>query len=226
MTDKQPDETVAEWPDPDRKTFERRLYEEDPLNSEEERRSEQAFEALLVDYETASEDARYRDRLITQTFYLTFVVGGLFLNGIITLLFQASVDPVVESLWLAIISLISLISFGILLVFVESFQESRESAWARRSEIESYVRCKYGGTLGTNESISGSLSFTSSDGGEESAQEPNEEGESAQGPDEPQFADVSASSVMGCFLRGLLLVTGTLFLISIYRFGCAIEWPL
>lgn len=162
------------------------------------------IERILVDYQAASEDARYRDRLITQTFYLAFVVGGLLLNGIITVVFQSSVTPVARFSWLTVVTLVGLVSFIILLVFVESFQNSRDSAWARRSEIESYVRSSYPGVLGTNESISESLSFSSAKGGSALC----DDGKS-------WFARRSASGMMRYFLIGSALVSLVGFVISI-----------
>lgn len=204
MTEDSADETVAEWPESDKETFEHKLKDEDPLADEEADAAERALNVLLVDYQTASEDARYRDRLITQTFYLTFVVGGLLLNGSITLLFQSSVEPEARYFVLAVISFVGVVSFTILLVFVESFQKSRESAWARRGEIESYVRSAYPGTLATNESITGSLTLANSD----------EEAETDESS-ESWFAATSAGRMMTLLLLGSIVLSMFALLASV-----------
>lgn len=224
MTDGSADETVAEWSDSDRETFERQLRKSDLLDDiDGGRQAEdvQPLEILLTDYRTASEDAKYRDSLITQTFYLSFVVGGLLLNGMITILFQSQVTPPTRFLSLAIITLIGVISFAILLVFVESFQKSRNSAWARRSEIESYVRSKYPGTLGTNESIARVLSFADPDEGD--AESHGTLGFSL-ARYRSKFADQSASSIMSLFLLGAIVVSVLGFVISIIMFSCNVGW--
>ena len=123
-----------------------KLARSDPLRRAErgeDEREERVMDALLTDYQTASEEARYRDRLITQTFYLTFVVGGLLLNGAITVFSDLPVTSSGRYLALASVCGLGAVSFFLLLVFADSFRHSRDSAWARRDEIESYVRSQY-----------------------------------------------------------------------------------
>ncbi|GAA0723060.1 hypothetical protein J2744_001417 [Halorubrum trapanicum] len=169
----------------------------DEGNDQEER----VMDALLVDYQTASEEARYRDRLITQTFYLAFVVGGLLLNGAITIFSDLSVTPSGRYFALALICGLGAVSFFLLLVFADSFRHSRDSAWARRDEIESYVRSRYPAVLETNRSITDSLSFGSYEYGTEKS----------------YFAGVSASKWVPRFFQFsiLLCVLGFLAAVSL-----------
>lgn len=204
MTDGSENQSVDDSSDP--KTDVRtKLGGCDPLQQATgggEDQEERVMDALLVDYQTASEEARYRDRLITQTFYLAFVVGGLLLNGAIT---TVSDLPVISrGRYLALTSICGLgaVSFFLLLVFADSFRHSRDSAWARRDEIESYVRSKYPATLETNKSITESLSF----------------GDYEYGRKKSPYARVSASEWVPRFLKFSILLCLFGFLTAFYLF--------
>lgn len=133
------------------------LAEGDPLDGGDV--DEWVVEALLTDYEVASADARYRDRLIGFSYYLALVVGGLLLNGTVTVLGGSSLaDPGTYAL-LAGIGAISAVNFALLLAFTDSVRAGRDSAWARRDEIEQYLRTTRQGVLDTNRSVVEGLGF-------------------------------------------------------------------
>jgi len=148
---------AAEQPDEDSQRI--KLEEHDPLEAVDGAEREQVIDTLLTDYQVASEDARYRDRLVNQSYYLAFVIGSLLLSGAISVVTTESVGVETELLVLALISALGAVSFKLLLVYVESFRNSRNSAWARRDEIESYLRSEYPGVMETNASLSSSMNF-------------------------------------------------------------------
>lgn len=134
-----------------------KLSETNPLGSPITEHDETTLKVLLVDYEAAAEDARYRDRILHYTYYLAVVILGLVLNGIVTVL---SLDP--PKAWLLIpMGGIGTIMMTVLLMWSESFREGRDASWARRSEIEEYLKSIQPGLLLSNESVPNRLQFDS-----------------------------------------------------------------
>ena len=130
-----------------------RLEEEDPLQAADEQSKTQVLNTLLTDYETASEEARYRDRLLHQSYYLSIVVGGLIVNGILATVSNVDNSPLFTYGAVAALCGLGAASFILLLVYTASFVDSRHCAWARRKQIERYLRTHHPEALATNRSI-------------------------------------------------------------------------
>jgi len=96
---------------------------------------------LIIDYQEASESARGCSQRIFQSFYLSLVFLAFIITAITTGYDQYPV-------MLPITSILSAIAFFILHLTIHMNKGARNSAWARRQEIESKI-----GGLKTNESI-------------------------------------------------------------------------
>lgn len=133
------------------------LQEEDPLQIDDKQSQNQTLNTLLTDYEVASKDAQYRDKLINQSYYLIMIVGGLIINGGLSAGSLFSDSPLLLLISILGISLFGTFSFFLLIVYVTSFNNSRNNAWARREQIEKYLRDQYPGAIATNKTITNSL---------------------------------------------------------------------
>jgi hypothetical protein len=135
------------------------LADADPLQDEqsEDNIDENELEALLIDYQEAAEEGRYRDQFLHYTYYLALVALGLVLNfG-----FDLYKDPRSGHLIYALFSAGGALVFFILLVWAESFRNARNASWARQSEIEDYLAEIRPGLLRANDSIPNRLRFES-----------------------------------------------------------------
>ncbi len=103
--------------------------------------AKKASEEQIADYQEASESGRDCSERIFQSFYLSLIFLALVITAII-----AGYDryPVV----LPAISILSAISFLILFFTIHINRGARDSAWARRKQIEREVK-----DLKTDESI-------------------------------------------------------------------------
>lgn len=132
-----------------------KLAQEDPLEDSLENINEKALEVLLTDYEAAAEDARYRDRFLHYTYYLVIVVLSFITTAGWTVYTESQ-----RQLWsLAPFGLIGVFIFTILLFWAESFRGARNSSWARRDEIETYLNSVEPGLLRSNSSVPNRLTF-------------------------------------------------------------------
>lgn len=99
--------------------------------SEEERRVEQQTEQLLHDHEQASEEARYRDRLIYNSYYLAVIVFFLLAQSTLTIVTSDRSDL------LPIVFFSGGIIYLLLTAWALGVRDARNNAWQRKSEIES-----------------------------------------------------------------------------------------
>lgn len=86
------------------------------------------IELLLHDHAQSSEDARYRDRLIMQAFYISLVALAALIDALVRIW-----DKIEFCL------AVSFIGFAIFFIFsasVKSIKGSRDAAWRRRGDIE------------------------------------------------------------------------------------------
>jgi|GEM_PF-5955211 len=92
--------------------------------------NEPASDAVLADYEAAGEDARYRDRLLYNSYYLAIIVLVFLAQLVATFLVNGASQ------------FVPLVFFGgsVLYLFLTAWaigvRRSRNNAWARREEIE------------------------------------------------------------------------------------------
>lgn len=109
--------------------------------SEHEVADEAKRDCLLADYREAGEDARYRDRLLYNSYYLAIVLLVFVIQALATLIANG----------LRIIASIVLFGSGLLYLFLTAWavgvKRSRDNAWERRENIEE----KFGDDLRTNE---------------------------------------------------------------------------
>lgn len=97
-------------------------------------------EQLFHDHEQASEEARYRDRLLYNTYYLATIVLFLVGQSALTVITNNRTDL------LPIVLFSGSIIYFLLTAWATGVRESRNNAWARREKIESLFR-----NLRTNE---------------------------------------------------------------------------
>lgn len=132
-----------------------KLAQEDPLEDSLEDVDEKVLEVLLTDYEAAAEDARYRDRFLHYTYYLVIVVLSFITSAGWTVYTDSQ-----RQLWLlAPFGFVGAFVSAILLFWAESFRGARNSAWARRDEIETYLNSIQPSLLQSNSSVPNRLTF-------------------------------------------------------------------
>lgn len=131
------------------------LHEQDPLGASVDDVDETALDALLTDYQVASDEGRYRDQFLHYTYYLTLVVLGLVLNFGYDLWQGPATSPLVWTLFAGGAATV----FFVLLVWAEGFRHARNACWARQAEIEEYLATVQPGLLRSNESIPNRLTF-------------------------------------------------------------------
>lgn len=93
-----------------------------------------SFEELLHDHEQASEDARYRDRLLYNSYYLATVVFLLLTQSVFTLITNDM------SIFLPIIFLSGGFIYSLLTAWAIGVRRSRDNAWERRGNIEDKIQ--------------------------------------------------------------------------------------
>lgn len=133
----------------------RALREQDPLGTSAGDIDETALDALLTDYQVATDGGRYRDQFLHYTYYLTLVVLGLVLNFGYDLWQGPATSPLVWTLFAGGAATV----FFVLLVWAEGFRHARNACWARQAEIEEYLATVQPGLLRSNESIPNRLTF-------------------------------------------------------------------
>lgn len=103
-------------------------------------------ELLVVDYESAGDDARNKETLLIQSFYVSLVLFGLLLDVGYRLAQQG------DRAELFGLSLLGVALFGLLANWTLRYRQGRDASWDRRSEIEDFVRRADGRILRSNES--------------------------------------------------------------------------
>lgn len=129
------------------------LKELDPLQGSLRDADDNVVDALLADYEAAAEDARYRDRFLHYTYYLSLVILSFTVSAGWAAYseFQHQIWPVIP------FGIGGVFIFSILLFWAESFRGARNASWARRTEIESYLGYIEPGVLESNTDVSNRL---------------------------------------------------------------------
>ncbi|ADB59345.1 hypothetical protein Htur_0447 [Haloterrigena turkmenica DSM 5511] len=128
--------------------------EYDPEAVEEVLSTEWKRNLLVVDYESAGEDARNKETLLIQSFYVSLVLFGLLLDVGYRLAQQE------EQLALFGLSTLGVVLFGLLANWSVRYRQGRDASWDRRSEIEDFVKLADPDVLRSNDSKFKRLSRT------------------------------------------------------------------
>lgn len=103
-------------------------------------------ELLLADYESAGEDARNKETLLIQSFYVSMAVFGLLVN----VAYRLAQEP--SPFGLFALSVLGVALFGLLANWSARYRQGRDAAWDRRSEIEDFVALARPHLLRSNDS--------------------------------------------------------------------------
>lgn len=108
---------------------------------DEDKIEDQRLELLLTEYQEAGEEARSRDRLIHNTFYLVIFAIGAFVITELNAITRG------ENLNIFIISVISFFVFSFLAIVIYTYSTYRASQWSRRRAIEEEIHAHYEGVF-------------------------------------------------------------------------------
>ena len=101
---------------------------------------------LVMDYESAGDDARNKETLLIQSFYVSLVLFGLLLDVGYRLTRRN------ETLELLGLSILGVALFGLLANWTLRYRQGRDASWDRRSEIEDFVKRADNRILRSNDS--------------------------------------------------------------------------
>ncbi|MFB1066084.1 hypothetical protein [Natrinema sp. H-ect4] len=128
--------------------------EYDPAAVEETLATDWKRELLLEDYKSAGDDARNKETLLIQSFYVSLVLFGLLLD------IGYRLGQRTQLLELFGLSMFGVALFGLLANWSLRYRQGRDASWDRRSEIEDFVKRADNALLRSNDSKFKRLSRT------------------------------------------------------------------
>ncbi|WP_435146033.1 hypothetical protein [Halobaculum sp. P14] len=117
-------------------------------------RTEWSRDLLLADYESAGDDARNKETLLIQSFYVSLALFGLLLDVANGLYWNGRHRELLA------VSLLGAFLFFLLGNWSARYRQGRDAAWDRRSEIEDFAARVDGHLLRSNDSKFKRLSRT------------------------------------------------------------------